>query len=266
MFWTAVLLALAIVVFPIFWLFLSSLKTKLQIDSRTPLFIFEPSFVNYVDVFQRTDLARFLFNSVIVAGGTTALALLIGPPAAYGLTRFRFPGAETFLAGVLLTRMFPAVAIGMPLYLIASNLKIMDTLPLLIAAKTSGILPLTIWLMTGFFARIPTDLDDAARADGCSWFGAYRRVVLPLTAPGLAATGILAFLYGWNELFFPLTLGPDRARTGPVFIILYIDATIQVSWGSVAAGAMVLIVLPLVLGFVAQRYLVDALTAGAVKG
>ncbi len=252
--------------FPMYWMAVASLSPESQLFD-------EPSWVprtlildHYRALFTERQFWVPVRNSLVVAGATTALAIVVGTPAAYALARLRFPGRRTLLAAILAVSVFPQIAVVSPLYLLLRTLGLIDTFPGLVLPYLTFSVPLAVWLMTGFFRQLPRELEEAALIDGASRIRAAVEIMLPLGAPAIATTGILTFLYAWNEFLFALsfTLGPSR-QTVPVAIALF-RGQYQVPWGQVLAAAVVasLPVAVVVLAF--QRRIVAGLTAGAVKG
>ncbi|MFN7132608.1 MAG: carbohydrate ABC transporter permease [Myxococcales bacterium] len=210
--------------------------------------------------------ARVLLNSAFVAGVTTALTLAIASLAAFAIARLQFRGARAVLVFALAVSMFPPIATVSPLYVALRALGLRDTLSGLVLPYTTFSLPLALWLLTTFFREIPEELYRAARVDGCTPFGAFRRVLLPLAAPGLATTAILVFIFAWNEFLYALTfISSPLKRTVPVAIALFAGEHRE-PWGEIAA-ASVIATLPLIVATVLfQRRIVSGLTAGSVKG
>lgn len=220
----------------------------------------------YGQLFSGSAFARSLLNSLVVASATTILCLALGSAAAFALARLRFPGQRALLLAALAVSMFPPIATVSPLFLIVRALGLRDHLAGLVLPYTTFALPLTLWILTAFFREIPEELYGAARVDGCTPFQAFRKVYLPLAAPGLATTGLLVFISAWNEFLFALTFtsSPDR-RTVPVAISL-LAVEHKEPWAQIAA-ASVLVTVPLVaLTVVFQRRIVAGLTAGSLKG
>jgi ABC-type glycerol-3-phosphate transport system permease component len=220
---------------------------------------------HYRALFQARSFLVPVRNSLVVASATTAWCLVVGLPCAYAVARLRFRGKTALLSLILATSMFPQVSVVSPLYLGLRRLGLLDTLPGLVLPYLTFALPLTVWLLVGFFRRLPWALEDAARVDGASRARALFAIILPLAAPGLAATAILTFVYCWNELLFALafTVSPER-RTVPVAIAL-MRGRYQVPWGQLLAAATAATVPLGALVLLAQRHLVRGLTAGAVK-
>jgi ABC-type glycerol-3-phosphate transport system permease component len=205
-------------------------------------------------------------NSLVVAGATTALCVPLGALCAYALARMYFPGRAAILGFVLAVSMFPEISIVAPLYVLLRATRLLDTYPGLVLPYTTFAMPLTVWLLYGYFRALPFDVEDAARVDGASRLRALREVVLPMAAPGLVTTAILTFVYCWNEFLFALsfTVGQDR-HTVPVAIALF-RGQHRVPWGEILAGAVVATVPVTLLVMLFQRRIVRGLTAGAVKG
>jgi multiple sugar transport system permease protein len=253
------------VLVPILTVVLNSFKTAKDIFTSTPQVGFHPTLANYHKVFGELDFLHFLANSSIVAVGSTVVSLAVGVPGAYALARLPLPGREWWAGGVLFTRMVPAVALVVPMFVIFDRLQLLGTYWALIAADTTFNLPLVIWVMRSFFEDLPRELEEAAMVDGTNRFGAFLRIALPLTAPGLAATGVLCLLFSWNEFLFALVLSSDSTQTVPLGVAGFVGS-VSVDWGGSSAAAVVAMVPVFVLGLAAQRFLVRGLTFGAVKG
>jgi ABC-type glycerol-3-phosphate transport system permease component len=253
-------------VFPLYWMVRSSLVPESDLFAGAALLPREPVLDHYNSLFDERSFWIPIRNSLVVASATTALCVTMGALAAYALARLRFRGKAWILAAMLAVGMFPQISIVSPLYLILREIGLLDTYPGLVLPYVTLAMPLAVWLLVGYFRQLPLDLEEAAMVDGASRLRALREVVLPLAAPGLAATAILTFIYCWNEFLFALsfTVGPDR-QTVPVAIALF-RGRYQVPWGEVLAAAVVatLPVALLVLAF--QRRIVQGLTAGSIKG
>jgi ABC-type glycerol-3-phosphate transport system permease component len=221
---------------------------------------------HYRALFEARDFWVPIRNSIVVAAATTALALGLGSLCAYALARLPFRGRTPVLAFILAVSMFPQIAIVSPLYLVLRELRLINTYPGLVLPYLTFAMPLTIWLLVGFFRQLPADLERAAWVDGAGPLRTLWEIVLPLSWPGLATSAILTFLYCWNEFLFALsfTLGPER-YTVPVAITLF-RGQYQVPWGQVLAAAMVATAPVALLVGLAQRRIVQGLVSGAVKG
>jgi multiple sugar transport system permease protein len=250
--------------FPIDWLVNMSLKTPVDATARPPTFIFTPTLANYADVILDSRVATLMTNSLIVALGTTFFGLLIGAPAAYVLARHRFRGDSKIAFLILATRFTPPIAMLIPFFVIFFNLGLLGTHVGLIIAHVGINLAMIVWILRGFFQDLPKDLEDAAFIDGAGRLESFRKVILPLALPGLAAVGILTFLSSWNEFLFSMVLGGNDVMTVPVGVYAYIGFE-QIEWGKLSATATLMLTPVLVFIVLFQRQLVRGLTMGAVK-
>jgi ABC-type glycerol-3-phosphate transport system permease component len=262
----AIATVLAMLFFPLYWMVISSFTPEARIFGAPTLVPRTLVLDHYRALFGARDFWTPIRNSLVVAGATTGLSVAIGALCAYALARLQFPGKALILAFVLAISMFPQISIVSPLYLLLRELGLINTYPGLVLPYLTFAMPLTIWLLVGFFRQLPAELEDAALMDGASRLRTLREIILPLAWPGLATTAILTFLYCWNEFLFALsfTLGPER-YTVPVAIALF-RGQYQVPWGEILAGAVVATVPVAVVVLIAQRRIVAGLTAGAVKG
>ena len=262
-------LALLVALAPVYWMLTISLKTELdQFASPPKWFVFTPTLEHYYDAFVTRSFGQYLLTSAIVAVVSTACALVIGTLAAYALTRFRLPyNLDRKLSfWILSTRMFPAIVTVIPLFLMMRDLRLLNTKAALILVYTGFNLPFVVWMMRGFFAEVPRDLEEAALVDGDSRLGALVRIVLPLVTPGLAATAVFCLIVCWNEFLFALVLTQtDTAMTLPVGIAGRVTQY-EIKWGVMSAAGAVAMVPILVFALAMQRYLVRGLSLGAVKG
>lgn len=263
------LVALIAAIAPVYWLLTISLKTEVDQFASPPVwFGFTPTFQHYYDAFVTRSFGQYLITSAIVAIASTAAALVIGTLAAYSLARFRLPyNLDNKLSlWILSTRMFPAIVTAVPLFLMMRDLRLLNTKLSLIIVYTAFNLPFVVWMMRGFFAELPRDLEEAALVDGDSRIGALWRVVLPLVAPGLAATAVFCLIVSWNEFLFALVLTQtDEAITLPVGIAGRVTQY-EIKWGVMSAAGAVAIVPILIFALAVQKYLVRGLSMGAVKG
>lgn len=266
-FYGFVILIVAICLFPLYWAINTSFKTSMEIIQWPPTWV--PSnftIHNYVSIFSRNPFPRNILNSLIVAGSTTGLSLLVGSLCAYALARLRFPGKIIILGAILMTSMFPSISIVSPLFLLLRKLGWLNTFQGLIVPYTTFALPLTIWILTSFFREIPFELEEAALVDGATPLQALRLIIFPLSAPGLVTAGLLVFIAAWNELLFALTFTMDNtARTVPVAITL-VERQFEVPWGELTAATVVVTVPLVILVLIFQRRIIAGLTAGAIKG
>jgi len=207
-----------------------------------------------------------LRNSLAIAGSSTAFCLIAGSLAAYVFSRLRFRGKGLVFSLILLTQFMPMIVLIIPIYVVMGKLGLLNTIPALALADCAFILPLVIWLMSSYFESVPRDLEEMARIDGCSRFGTIFRIILPLSTPGLAASGIFAFIIAWNEFFSALVLSSTlRSKTISVIISEY-SSKVGVDYVAMAAAGVVASLPPVILALAFQKYIVQGLTAGAVKG
>ena len=264
--WLGLAAAAAWSLAPFAWQVVTSLKPPAELESLPPVLPASPTFAHYEAIFATQPFGRLLANSFAVAGATTLAALALGSLAAFALTRLRPPGHRQMLVGAIALSMLPPIATVSPLFILVNAAGLRDTLAGLALVYTGFALPLATWLMAQFFRGIPAEIYVAARVDGCSAARAFRRVMLPLAAPGLAATGLLVFVFAWNEFLFALTLTSSvAARTVPVGIALF-PGIHDVPWGEIAAGSVVATLPVVALAIAFQRRVLEGLTAGAVKG
>jgi ABC-type glycerol-3-phosphate transport system permease component len=265
--WVAVVVTVTAVGFPLFWMAVSSLMPYQELFSRkSRLLPTHPTLQHYADLLGRTVFPVYFLNSTVVAVISTAAAVALATLAGYGLTRFQFPGRSLIARAVLVSYMFPPILLSIPLFVLLKQLGLVNSYAGLSLAHVSFALPFAMWLAMIFFEAIPVELDEAAMVDGASRLGALCRVVLPLAVPGVVANAVFVFVLSWNDYLFSVVLVVDEARkTLPVGVAGFADST-SVEWGLMMAGG-VLITLPIMIGFaVVQRYLIQGLSAGAIKG
>ena len=264
--YAVVSIGVVVFTFPIVWLVLGSFKpSKEVLDISLPT---QPTLQNYRMVLDTFPIERYLRNSLVVALGSTSLSLVTGSLAAYGFarSRYRFTGQRGLLLFILMLRMLPGIALGIPLYLLFSRLQLVDRPPALILAHAAIQLPLVVWIMQQFFQDVPLELEEAGLVDGSTRLGVLYRIVLPLATPGLAVAAILAFLFSWNEfgLALILTSSPDL-QTMPV-ALAQMNMLYGVRWDLLSAAAAMYIVPTMIMALLLQRYIVRGLTMGSVKG
>ena len=265
--WIAVLLIIVFCLFPFYWLVNVSLKSGADL-SKADLVPPAPTLDNYKSIFENSDFTSALVNSTIVTGVTTTLALVVGSFAAYALARLRFPRKFLILAVVLSISTFPPIAIAAPIFKLWTDIGLYDTKIGLIIPYLSFALPLCIYILASFFKEIPKELEEAALVDGATHFQAFRKVIVPLAAPGLVTAGLLTAIFVWNEFLLAVTLtSSSSARTVPAAIAFFTGSQkFEIPLGTISAASVV-ITIPLVLAVVLfQRRIVAGLTAGAVKG
>jgi multiple sugar transport system permease protein len=260
----AIAVTLLILLLPFLWLLQMSLKTNDQILQLPPPLIFRPTFENYAALWHSTFSASFV-NSLLSASFSTALSLLLGVPAAWAMSKCAGRGKHALGFAILLTRMAPPIAFTIPFFLFYRWIGLLDTVTGLVLVYTSFNLPLVIWMMQPFFETVPPSLEEAALVDGAPTRTVFLKIVLPMVAPGIAATAILCFLYAWNDFFFALILTRTSARTAPVAVVNFMNYE-GWEWGKIAAGGSLVMAPVLIFSLAVRRYLVSGLTAGAVKG
>jgi ABC-type glycerol-3-phosphate transport system permease component len=251
--------------FPILWMVLSSFKPPDVVQAIPPIWSFTPTLQNYNDALNGTaSMGTLITHSLAVAVLTTLLTLATGLPAAYALTRVRFRGRRFVGNWILSTIMFPPVVSAIPVFIIVGRLGLMDTYPALVIPYTAFNLPIIIWMLRSFVQQIPQEIEEAALIDGSSHVTIVRRIILPLVAPGLAAAGILCFLFSWNEFLFALTLTRSAVKTAPVGISQF-TGMYGTQWGDLTAASTVIAAPVLVMTLILRRRIVQGLTFGAVK-
>jgi multiple sugar transport system permease protein len=252
---------------PVFWLFMTSIKSEADAFAYPPKFIFEPTFEAYQRVISQEagfDWPRFWTNSLLVASISTTIALVIGIPAAYGLSRFRFKNSRLTLFSILSVRFMPPIIVAIPLLFMMRSLKLVDTIWGLSFIHAVFELPFVVWILMSFFATVPRDLTDAALVDGTSEIGALTRVVLPIVRPGLVAAALFSVLLSWNEFPMALILTGETAKTIPIAATTLI-AERTIHWDRVAATGILAILPTVAFTAFIQRHLVRGLSAGIIK-
>lgn len=249
---------------PILWIFKTAFKPTALALTMPPTWIFEPTLDHFRAVFSRSEFWKALGNTVAVTLMTTTVTLSVGTLAAYGMARYRAGGAP-LLYTTLVIRALPPIVLGLPMFVLFMRLGLIDTLAGLTIAYTAFMLPNTIWLMLGFFQSLPRSLEEAALVDGCTRFGAFIRIALPLARPGLVVTGFYNAVGAWNHFFYGLTLSTAEARTLPVYAAQLIGEY-SIRWGEVSAIGTILVLPPVVLVILMQRHLAGGLTLGGLKG
>jgi multiple sugar transport system permease protein len=258
---------LLLVLFPFYWMLVTSFKTEDQMRSLVSMFWPKPfALENYWQLLGKTEFVSWYGNSIVVAVSSTFVATAIGTIGAYALARLRFLGRGFMASATLITYLVPPSILFIPLYAQIKNMGMANSLAGLIAAYPSFTVPFVTWLLMGYFESIPEELEEAAMIDGATRFGAFYRVVLPLAAPGVLAAALYAFTQAWNEFLYALVFITDaRLRTLPVGLASFITGDVY-GWGYLMSGA-VLTTLPVIAAYIyLQKYMVEGLTAGSVKG
>jgi trehalose/maltose transport system permease protein len=259
------------IIFPFYWAFRSSISPDGELFV-TPVHYWPnvPTFDHYAQVLGDGQFTRAIGNSAIVAGSSTLLSLFIGTVGAYALGRFRFRGRLPVLYLILSMTMFPSIAILGSLFDLVQRVGLYNNLLSLIITYLVFTLPFTVWVLTSFFQSLPKELEEAAYVDGCTPLQTLYKVMLPLVAPGMVTTGLLAFIAAWNEFLFAVSFiqTPDK-RTVPLAIFLFATTSgggFEIPWGAIMAGTVIVTIPLVVLTLIFQNRIISGLTAGAVKG
>lgn len=251
--------------FPILWTALASIKSQDDLFTLPPKFVFRPTFEAYKKILATERFQDLLTNSLAISLSSVAAAMLIGTPAAYALSRFRFRGRKDLSFWIISTRMAPPVVAIVPLFLMLRSLSLYDTRCALIVIYLTFNLPFVVWMMNSYFLQVPVDLDEASMLDGCDRFQALRHVILPLVMPGFLATATISFIYSWNEFFFAYVLTGRNAQTMPVGISGFLTQH-GVHWDEVTATGILVMLPILTIGLLTQRYFVQGLVEGSLAG
>jgi multiple sugar transport system permease protein len=255
-----VVISPAILVF--LWMLSLAFKTDIDNIAYPPVFIPNPPTLdNFFSVFENSPFARYTINSIVVTGSATLLALLVGVPAGYGIAKAR---AHKLGVLVLLARLTPGLSFLIPLYILFQMLGLTGTLWPMIITHLVITVPIVAWVMIGFFETLPHDLEEAAMIDGCTLWQAFRRIALPLSRPGIVVAAILSIIFSWNNFIFGVVLAGRETRTLPVAVYNVLTFE-QLSWGPLAAAALVVMLPVLILTIIIQREIVSGLAAGGVK-
>ena len=259
-------LVLLYTITPFLWMIFTSLKTDKEAVAIPPtLWPKEPTLEAYIQILIWGNFPIWFLNSTIISLGTALLSTLIGSFAGYGFSRFSFRGRATLIGVILASQMLPGVLLVGPYFKMLSTVELYNTYPGLILAFTAITLPFSTWMLKGFIDSVPEELDEAALIDGCGPLGAYLRVVVPLIAPGMVATVIFAFLLAWGDLLWVLVLTSGEKMTTVTLGLTRLVTQFRIIWPQLMAGSMIGALPPLILYLLLQNYLVEGLTAGAVK-
>ncbi len=262
-FWLAVLVLLSPVVFVFLWMLSLSLKPDVENTAYPPIFIpRQPTLDHFREVFTNSPFGLYAFNSLAVATISTALSLLVGVPAGYGIAKARAYGLAAF---VLVSRMTPGLSFLIPWFMLFRFLGLNNTLWALIITHLVIGLPITIWVMMGFFEDLHPELEEAALIDGAGIWAAFRDVALPLARPGMIVAAILAFIFSWNNFIFAVVLAGRETRTLPVAVFNVLTFE-QLAWGALAAAALIVTLPVLILTAFVQRQIIVGMTTGGIKG
>ena len=263
----ALILTIAFTIFPLVWLFLTSIRSSADIFS-VPVHIIPvtATLTQYVSVFREYDTMDYVWNTVIVSFVTVILVHLLAIPCAYALSRFRMPGVMVIFGLLLIMRMIPVIALAIPLFAVFAAIGLLDSVWALILAHTAAKLPVAIWLLLGFIQDVPREIEEAAQSDGAGTMRTLVQIVTPLIAPGIGASAVITFLFTWNDLLLALTLTSSKsAQTLPVGLTNFVSQ-FGINWGAMSAAGVLMVIPTLVFVWFAQGLLVKGLTTGAVRG
>jgi len=258
-------LALVVILFPIYWMVAGSLKTEDELFAIPPVWAWTPTLAAYTDAIENSNVLATLLNSLIVTVSAVALGLVVGAPAAYGIARYRFRGRKDVWFWYVTNWMLVPVVVLIPFYLTASKLHLINNLIVLVLVYQVFIVPLVVWLLVDQFSSVPIALEEAAQLDGLSRIGIFLRIALPLVKPGIAVSAILSGIFAWNDLLYAFILTPSPAsRTAPTIVLSYLGGYV-VPWPKVMASATLVCAPVIIGGIIVHKYMARGLTMGAVK-
>jgi len=250
--------------FPIYYILQMSLKNQVDAFAYPPIWIFKPTFDNFMELFREESFFKYLGNSVIISVLCVTVSIVLGAPAAYALSRLKVRWVNTVLFSILAIRMIPPMSILLPIFSIYVKLRIVDTYLGVTLLYLTFILPLVVWMMKSFFDDIPISIEEAAIIDGCSIIQAFIRVAMPIVAQATASVAIFAWILSWNEFLYALIITRENAKTATVVITSFMRFE-DFRWGIIAAAAIVISTPVIIFGILVRKYLVSGLTAGAIK-
>ncbi len=261
------ILSCAVFLFPVFWMVLTSFKMPRDIFTTPPTFVFSPTLANYTSNLQHADVLHRMLNTVIVACGAGLISIVAGSMAGYALARLPLRGAGAIGTLILMSRGVPPIALAVPMFLVARNLGLTDQHLTLILAYCTFLIPYVMWLMRGFFKSLPKELEESAMLDGCSRFGAFLKIIVPISLPGLLSTLIFSIILAWEELLFALVLTNRDATTIPVAIAGIAGDTVNgANWGALSAVGTLAVIPVVVFALLVQKWLIKGMADGATKG
>ncbi len=256
-----------IFLFPLIWMVLTSFKDQRDIFTTPPTLFFTPTLESYITYLQRPDIWRRLLNTVIVAIGSGVISIIAGSMAGYALARIKLRGAGMIGVLIILSRGVPPIALAVPMFLVARSLGITDQHITLILAYCTFLIPYVMWLMRGFFMSLPKELEESAMIDGCTRFGAFFKIIVPISLPGLLSTLIFSMILAWEELLFALVLTNRNASTIPVAIQGIAGDTINgANWSALTAVGTITVLPVVIFALLVQKWLVQGMADGATKG
>jgi len=245
---------------PFLWMLVASFKPESEIISGA--LIFTPTLKNYIKVFEQYDFITYIFNSAVVAAGTTLFSLVLGLPAAYAISKYKM---EKLGVIILLSRIIPAISLLIPFFMLFSKMQLIDTYLVLILSHMLIGLPFTVWIMISFFEAMPHEIEEAGLIDGCSVNGVFLRIVLPISGSGIVTASLLSLIFSWNNFMFSVVLAGEKTKTLPIAVFNFMSYS-EIDWGGLMAAACIITLPMLLIALIAQRYIVSGFAAGAVKG
>lgn len=255
---------IAFSLFPFYWMVAASFKTQTDLLASPPLWLFTPTLQNYQDIFADSKVIGAVGNSLIVATSTTLLAVLLGAPAAFALARYEFRGKADLWFWFISNRMISPIVLALPIYMLALQMRILDTHLVLVLIYLTFTLPIVVWICTDQFKSIPPELEQAARLEGASQVTIFRKIYLPLGAPGIAVSAIFSFIFSWNELLYALVLTRRNVQTAPVVATSFMSGY-ELPWGKIMATGTVIVLPVTIFALIVSRHMVRGLTMGATK-
>lgn len=261
-FYIVLIIVLLIVCFPIIWMVLGSLKTRLEILDASKFLFFTPTLENFKEVFVKYDFIKPMLNSLIIAAISTFFALILGVPASYAIARYKLTKLSVV---ILFARIIPGMIFLVPWFIIFTWLGITDTYVSMVLTHMLVSLPFAVWIMVPIFETLPRELEEAALIDGSSQAGAFLKILLPLTSAGIITTVILSFVFSWNNFMFALILTGPKTQTLPIAIFSFVSYA-EINWPGLMAAAVVITAPVIIISLFLQKYIISGLTAGAVKG
>ena len=265
--YVSALLICAFSLVPVAWVLSTAFKGPTEVFTIPPHWIpRRPTLENFATVVHNPKMMRYFLNTVIIATGSTVLSMVVSILAAYGFSRYRFPGSQTLLVAIIFSRILPRVTLVIPFFVILKVLSLYNTFPGLILVYIMVGMPVALWIIKGFFDNVSIEMEEAATIDGCSPLGILLRIVLPVSAPAVGAIAMYSFILAWNEFLFALVLTAD-ASTQPISVgLAFYQTEHGVSWGPLMAAATLMSIPAVIVFSTFQRQLVKGLTEGAVKG
>jgi multiple sugar transport system permease protein len=250
--------------FPVLWMFLTSIKTRLDAFAMPPVWMFKPTLENYRSLLLEEPFFKYLWNSFFISSIAAILAGVLGTPTAYALSRFKFKGKNLFAFWILASRIAPPMALVLPFFIMFRAVNLVNSYLSIIILYMTLNLAFVVWMMRGYFEQIPVSIEEAAKIDGCSIFGTLRRVTLPLVSQGLSATMVFCFMANWSEFVLALIFTGIETRTAPVLISGFVTVE-GIRWGMIGAAGTIVNLPVIIFAMLLQKYFVTGLTSGAVK-